>query len=139
VLARPEVDPARVAMIGLSYGGFYTLYTAALEPRIKVAIASCSFRHAGQTGAARTQKPAGRPTDLSSAELVRLISPRPLQVQSGIRDQGFPIDDVRQAVEASRAWYAGHAERFDFEAFDGAHEFRGDIAWPFLRKHLAGQ
>jgi dienelactone hydrolase len=136
VLERPEVDPARVAMIGLSYGGFYTLYTAALEPRIKVAVASCSFRYDGQTGAARTEKPAGRPTDLSSAELVRLISPRPLQVQNGIRDKGLPIDDVRKAVEASRPWYAGHADRFDFEAFDGVHEFRGGVAWPFLRKHL---
>ena len=44
ILKRPEVDATRVAMIGLSYDGFYTLYTTALDPRIKVAIASCSFR-----------------------------------------------------------------------------------------------
>jgi dienelactone hydrolase len=138
LLKRPEIDPTRVGMIGLSYGGFYTLYTAALDPRIGVAIASCSFRYNGPTGAARKEKPAGRPDDLSSVELVRLISPRPLQVQNGIRDKGFPIDDVRQAVEKSRPWYSGpSADRFDFEAFDGVHEFRGDVAWPFLRKHLA--
>jgi dienelactone hydrolase len=137
VLQRPEVDPQRVAMIGLSYGGFYTLYTTALEPRIKVAIASCSFRDREPTGAARTDRPAGRPNDLSSAELVRLIWPRPLQVQDGINDKGFPIDDVRRAVEKSRAYYAGpQAAGFDFEAFEGVHEFRGDVAWPFLRKYL---
>jgi dienelactone hydrolase len=137
VLQRPEVDRQRVAMIGLSYGGFYTLYTTALEPRIKVAIASCSFRDREPTGAARTDRPAGRPNDLSSAELVRLISPRPLQVQDGINDKGFPIDDVRRAVEKSRVYYEGsHAAGFDFEAFEGVHEFRGDVAWPFLRKYL---
>jgi dienelactone hydrolase len=139
VLERPEVDPKRVAMIGLSYGGFYTLYTTALEPRIKVAIASCSFRDQEKTGPARTDRIAGRPTDLSSAELVRLIAPRPLQIQNGINDKGFPIDDVRGAVAKSRVWYRGPAAAdFDFEAFEGVHEFRGDVAWPFLRKHLAG-
>ena len=137
VLKRPEVDANRVAMIGLSYGGFYTLYTTALDSRIKVAIASCSFRDKEPTGSARTEKPAGRPNDLSSVELVHLISPRPLQVQDGINDKGFPIDDVRRAVEKSRAYYpAEHAADFDFEAFDGVHEFRGDVAWPFLRKYL---
>lgn len=137
LLTRKEVDPKRVAMIGLSYGGFYTLYTTALDPRIKVAIASCSFRDEETTGAARTAKPEGRPTDLSSAELVRLISPRPLQVQDGINDPGFPIEDVRRAVEKSRVYYPGaHAADFDFQAFEGVHEFRGDVAWPFLRRFL---
>jgi predicted peptidase len=137
VLQRPEVDARRVAMIGLSYGGLYTLYTTALEPRIKVAVASCSFRDQEPTGAARKDRPAGRPTDLSSVELVRLIAPRPLEVQDGINDKGFPIDDVRRAVEKSRVYYVGsHAANFDFEAFEGIHEFRGDVVWPFLRKHL---
>lgn len=137
VLRRPEVDATRVAMIGLSYGGFYTLYTTALDSRIKVAIASCSFRDRQPTGADRTEKPAGQPNDISSAELVKLISPRPLQVQDGIDDKGFPIDDVRRAVGKSRVYYPGpHAADFDFQAFDGVHEFRGDVAWPFLRKYL---
>ena len=43
VLRRPEIDPGRVAMIGLSYGGYYTLYTTALEPRIRCAVCSCHF------------------------------------------------------------------------------------------------
>src|ERR1051326_2665006 len=43
LLKRPEVDPKRVAMVGLSYGGYYALVTPALEPRIKVALSSCYF------------------------------------------------------------------------------------------------
>src|SRR6187402_20068 len=43
LLTRPEVDPKRVGMVGLSYGGYYALVTAAVEPRIKVAVCSCYY------------------------------------------------------------------------------------------------
>lgn len=38
LLKRPEVDATRVAMVGLSYGGYYALVTPALDPRIKVSV-----------------------------------------------------------------------------------------------------
>lgn len=38
---RAEIIPGRIGMIGLSYGGFHTLFTTAAEPRIKVAVSSC--------------------------------------------------------------------------------------------------
>lgn len=38
----PCVDSKRIGMIGLSYGGFYTLYTTAADTRIKSAL-SCAF------------------------------------------------------------------------------------------------
>src|SRR5207302_5517393 len=41
LLARHErVDPKRLACVGLSYGGRMTMLTAALEPRIRVAVIS---------------------------------------------------------------------------------------------------
>ena len=43
LLKRPEVDPARVAMVGLSYGGYYALVTPAIDTRIKVAVSSCYY------------------------------------------------------------------------------------------------
>lgn len=133
---RPEIDRKRIAMIGLSYGGFYTLYTAALDPRIRVAVASCSFRDSGP-GAAPIVPEAMETAILSSRDLVKLISPRPLQVQDGISDPLFPIAGVRRAVAASRPFYSGApADTFDFQAFVGAHDFRGDIAWAFLARHL---
>jgi imidazolonepropionase-like amidohydrolase len=137
ILQRPEVDPARVGMIGLSYGGYFTLYTMALDPRIKAGVASCSIRDAETMrrevppGAA----PEGRPFDLPGADLAALIAPRALQIQNGIHDKGLPIDMVRRAAaEARRHFPAGGS--FEFQEFDGGHEWRGDIAWTFLRKHL---
>jgi cephalosporin-C deacetylase len=41
--ARPEVDPARLGMWSRSQGGGFTLATAALDPRLKVAVAEEPF------------------------------------------------------------------------------------------------
>jgi dienelactone hydrolase len=128
VLERPEVQKDRVAMIGLSYGGYYTLYIAALDPRIKVAVASCSFRN---TPAAKDGVTEGRPIDITSPEMVALVAPRPLQIQVGISDKQAPIDMVREAAAAAKK-----LANFDYAEFEGGHEWRGDIAWAFLAKHL---
>jgi len=128
LLARPEVDPNRVAMIGLSWGGYYTLYTAALEPRIKVAVASCSFQGDLDPNAKRTY---GRPDDISTRDLIDMIRPRPLQVQYGDQDKGLPVDKVKEGLKD-----AGKYDGFELQIFSGVHEFRGDIAWAFLKKHL---
>jgi dienelactone hydrolase len=134
---RPEVDPGRVAMIGLSYGGFYTLYAAALDSRIRASVAACCFRdpNADATAVPRAVFETGV---LNSCELAELVSPRALQVQSGIGDPIFPIAGARRAAELARAFYPGsHASDFEFQAFAGGHEFKGDVAWAFLRRELA--
>ena len=43
-------------------------------------------------------KTAGRLIDLAPAEVVGLIAPRALQVQSGINDKLIPIEQGRQAA-----------------------------------------
>lgn len=128
LLTRKEIDPRRVGMVGLSYGGFYTLYMAALDARITAAVASCSFRDELPKDA---HPPAGRPVDLLDWQMARIIAPRALQVQSGVKDKLLPIASARAAA----ARLKGQAG-FVFEEFDGAHEFRGALAWPFLRQHL---
>lgn len=133
-----EIDAKRIGMIGLSYGGYYTLYAAAVDPRIKVAVASCSFR-SELPPASASGKIEGRPLDLATPEIAALIAPRPLQVQAGISDQGLPIADVRIGAERARGHYAkvNAAAQFEFKEFEGGHEFRGNLAWDFLRRHLS--
>lgn len=132
MIRRPEVDPKRVGMIGLSYGGYFTLYTMALDPRIKVGVASCSIRDREGT---KADVPEGRPVDMPGADLAALIAPRALQLQNGVKDAGLPIEMVRRAAAEAKAHYAPNGA-FEFQEFDGGHEWRGDIAWAFLRKHL---
>ncbi len=129
VLARPDVDASRVAMIGLSFGGYYSLYIAALDPRIKVVVASGCFREAPLV---RETVMGGRPIDLTSPQQVALIAPRPLQIQTGVKDPAAPIESVRRTLAEARVYHPA----LDYQEFDGGHEWRGDIAWTFLRKHL---
>jgi len=135
LVKRPEIDPKRIAMIGLSYGGYYSVYAAALEPRIRVVVASCSFP---DTVAIPDRKTDGRLLDLSPAEVAALIAPRPLQVQSGINDNSIPIDQSRSAAKRVALAYekVGAGDKFAFEEFEGGHEFRGALVWPFLKKWL---
>ena len=43
--AHKDIDSERIGMIGLSYGGFYTLFASALDMRIKAAVSSCFFNN----------------------------------------------------------------------------------------------
>ncbi len=129
LLTRPEIDPQRIAMIGLSYGGYYSLYIAALDPRIKAVVASCSFREAPLV---RETVIGGRPLDLTSPQQVALIAPRPLQIQVGLTDKAAPIESVRRAIAEAKV----HHPTVDYQEFNGGHEWRGDLAWNFLSKHL---
>jgi len=40
LLARPQVDPARVALMGISFGGYFAIRMAAHDPRIRALIAN---------------------------------------------------------------------------------------------------
>ena len=144
VLARPEIDPERVAMIGLSYGGYYTLYTTALEPRIKVAVASCNF--GDDVAGWETSEPYGWGdgrfqnllTLFRSPEIAALICPRPLEIQMGEGDELVPLLPGREASKRTEEYYRklGIPDRFRFVAFSGGHEWHGPTAWEFLARHL---
>jgi len=127
LLKRPEIDAARVGMIGLSYGGYATMITAAIEPRIRVLANSCSFR------GTRDRGPAPR-----DPELIPFVLPRPLHIHAGLNDKTALVDDIRTAAAEARKVYhaAGSGEVFEYFEFDGVHEFKGELVWPWLRKHF---
>ena len=59
-------------------------------------------------------------------------------MQSGINDKLIPIEQGRQAAERA-ALYNGKlaaSDKFVFNEFEGGHEFRGSLVWPFLKKWL---
>lgn len=144
LLKRPEIAPKRVAMVGLSYGGFYTLLTTALEPRIKVAVSSCNF--GDDLTLWEKSEPHGWSdarfmdglTLFRSPEITALICPRPLEIQMGTKDTLVLIEPGRDAAPKSAAHYQrlGFGENFRFVEFDGGHEWYGKSAWEFLAKHL---
>ena len=144
LLKRPEIDPKRVAMVGLSYGGYYSLVTPALEPRIKVAVSSCYFGvqewryERDELGVPSDFRFADRFTLFRDPEIVALICPRPLQIQAGARDDADHREMGIQLAPQSADYY--HKLKMDtafqFTVFKGGHEFDDESAWAFVQKFL---
>ena len=142
--ALPQIDRNRVAMVGMSYGGFYTLYTAALDRQIKVAVVSAYFND--REAVLDSTEPFGFldwrfSTSLSifrDPTVVALICPRPIQIQSGTYDQLFGIEGSRRTIRLARQPYQrlNIATRFSFVEFLGRHDFNGPAAWTFLERFL---
>ena len=141
---RPEVNAARIGMVGLSYGGYYAQVAPALDRRIKVSVSSCYFgvqegRYAKQElsvpGDFRFQN---RFTWFRDADLVALICPRAHQVQAGSRDNASHREMGKQTAPRAAAFYEklGLSEKFEHVIFEGGHEFDDESAWRFVEKHL---
>lgn len=144
ILKRPEVDPKRVGMVGLSYGGYYTLVTPALEPRIKASVSSCYF---GVQEGRYEQNELGVPSDfkfmdrftlLRDPEIVALICPRALEIQAGATDAASHREMGKRIAPQAAEYYnhLGKPDAFRFIVFEGGHEFNDASAWEFLKKHL---
>ncbi len=140
---RPEVEGDRVGCVGLSYGGTLTLYASALDERVKAAIISCYLNKfkayaydIDNTCGSQTVPGLLRYGEM--AEVACLIAPRPLLIETGIKDEGFPIAATREAYAVVRTAYeaAGVPDRLAIDEFDGGHEFSGRLAFDFLSRWL---
>ena len=124
------VDASRVGVAGLSYGGYYALYTAALLPEVAFSDSSCYFNDRLDTmirrhgGLLDWQYP-GAGSLFGDAEIAALICPRPLYIEAATRDELFEVECAKREAEKVGALYraAGCEERFLFDAFEGVHEF----------------
>jgi dienelactone hydrolase len=135
---RSDVIGGRVGVIGLSYGGFYSLYCAAADPRIQVCVSSCFFND--RTLYAREDWSwFNAANTFLDAEIAALVCPRPLYIEVGQQDNHFTVDTAVQEAEHVREIYhrLRIGERFGFKAFDGGHELdRSDDALNFMQKWL---
>ncbi|MBO5110773.1 MAG: hypothetical protein J6D21_08650 [Clostridia bacterium] len=110
-------------MVGLSYGGFYTLYTTAVDTRIRSAISDSYFNE-------RNRYPwpdwvwRNSAFRFDDAEIACLVYPRRLSIQIGDKDDLF---DYRggEASFARVKELAGSrgTDWIDLTVFDGTHEF----------------
>jgi dienelactone hydrolase len=141
--AHPLVDAARIGMVGLSYGGTVTLFTAALDERVAAAVVSGYFSswaesHKMPWNMCGSQVLTGMLGRLEHEDLGALVSPRPLLVETGTEDELFPVAAASEAVRRTRLVYeqAGASERLEHDVFAGGHQWHGVAAIDFLNRWL---
>jgi dienelactone hydrolase len=141
-LALPGVDADRVLVMGNSGGGVVTLYTAACDTRVKVAVSSCSFcTYVAENGHVHHCDCNLVPGILTFGEMhdvAGLVAPRHLLVVHGRKDDLFPATEVDRAVNAVREAYvaAGEPARFAHRLGEGGHRFYKNLMWPFIENAL---
>ena len=140
---RDDVDASNVGVMGISGGGMHAFFSAATDARIKATVISgyfCDWRHSILALFHCTCNFVPGLLNLGElSDLAALIAPRPLLIEHGTRDDIFPIEHVRAAVEkARRAWDVLDARHDDFatDYFEGRHRINGPAAYAFLAKHL---
>jgi predicted esterase len=72
-------------------------------------------------------------------ELMGLIAPRPLFLESGDEDPIFPADGFNKAVRELQSIYGreGVQDRLAFDLFPGAHEISGRKSFDWLKQALS--
>jgi dienelactone hydrolase len=144
ILKRPEVDPTRVGMVGLSYGGYYALVTPAIDTRIKVSVSSCYYGvQEGRYERDELSVPSDfkfkdRFTLFKDSDIVALICPRALEIQAGSADDEDHREPGKRLAPLSAEYYSklDLKDRFRHLVFNGKHEFHDESAWEFVSKHL---
>jgi dienelactone hydrolase len=156
LLARPEVDAARVGMTGASGGGFNSWILPALEPRIAVTVPVVG------TSDFLEQLRAVRNVDWFAAkehchfiprllryannhELLACVAPRPVMVISAHNDIGFPCGGQRSVVRYGEGLYAALGAQGKVAYFEDVEEGHGyqkrkrEAAYGWLLKWLMGE
>jgi dienelactone hydrolase len=142
--AHPLVDPKRMAVAGLSLGGTMSLFLAATDERVAVAIVSgymSSWKEAHKLpwNMCGSQVLPGMLGKLEHVDLGALVAPRPMLVESGIADDVFPIAAAIKTVSEVRQVYeilGADPDALVHDVFEGGHQWHGELAFPFLERWL---
>jgi dienelactone hydrolase len=149
LVSRPDVDPERIGVTGISGGGAATIWIAAADPRVRVAV------------------PVSGMSDLESyvsnkivnghcdcmfmvntyawewTTIAALIAPRPMLFANSDNDPIFPMDGNRRIIERLRKIYEMYqqSDRIAEYVSQGGHDYRPDLRvaiFAFFNKHLKG-
>lgn len=149
LISRPDVDPERLAVTGISGGGAATFWIAAADERIKVAIPV--------SGMADLEAYVGNRVINGHCDcmflyntfqwpwtrIAGLVAPRPMLFMNSDQDAIFPMDANGRITNRMERCYSlfGASDRFDTVVSVGGHEYREDLRrarYQFLNIHLKG-
>ncbi|NLD45093.1 MAG: hydrolase [Chloroflexi bacterium] len=148
----PEVDPQRVAAMGLSMGSFRSWQVAGLSDHIRAAVCICWMAarrgllypgaNMARGNSAYTLTHPGLCSWLDHPDVARLACPKPMLFYNGLQDGLFPVPAVEEAYDKMRSVWAsqGAADRFEARLWDVPHEFNAEMqeeAFAWLDRQFA--
>ena len=127
-------------MMGNSGGGMVTMFAAACDERIDIAVPSCSFAptvsDAGYIFHCDCNMVPGLLELGGLPGVCGLIAPRRLLAVNGRKDTLFSEEVVEKAAATVHNMYeaAGHPERFEHRWGTEGHRFYKDLMWSFVKE-----
>ncbi|MEH7381594.1 alpha/beta hydrolase family protein [Bacillus sp. JJ1533] len=133
-----EIDSSRIGCMGISGGGLVAAYTSVLDKRIQATVVSgytntfkgsiMNRRHCLDNYVPGILQYAEMP------ELIALMVPRPLFIESGKKDHLFPVKETEKAIQQIKSIYSernvGHL--VNWKLFEGGHEIGGEQSFEWL-------
>jgi dienelactone hydrolase len=141
---REEVRSERIGIMGISGGGLVAGFTAALDERIACAVVSGYANTFADSILTRNHcldnYIPGILLEAEMPDLLGLIAPRGLFLESGDADPLFGPDGAKQALARLQQIYtaSGRGGQVEADFFAGGHEIHGEPAFAWLLKQLAG-
>ena len=137
-----DLDDDRIAITGNSGGGTVSLFAAAADERIDVAVPAsyfCTFEDS--IGSIRHCECNYVPGVLRLGEMwdvAGLIAPRPFLAINGKEDAIFPIEATRRSHQQLSQIYEAvdAADRCRLHVGGGGHRYYKDAAWAFIDQYL---
>jgi dienelactone hydrolase len=156
LVSLPEVDPARIGVIGHSLGGHNAIFTSLFDPRIKAVVSSCGFNafpyyykgdiagwsHKGYMPRLRDRYNLDlKRVPFDFPELIAALAPRPFFANAPLHDANFEVEGVRVCLDAARPVYRLYDAEDALQAVhpDAEHSFPTDAreaAYEFLDRRL---
>ncbi len=147
LISRPEVDPDRIGVTGISGGGAATFWIAAADERVKVAIPVSGMADLISYVPNRVINGHCDCMFLYNAyqwpwtRIAALVAPRPLLFVNSDHDTIFPMDANERVINRLERLYSlfGKSDLVDSVVSVGGHAYRKDIreaSFRFLNTYL---
>ena len=119
-----EVDETKIGMMGLSYGGYFSLHTGAADTRIISVYDAGSFNDRSKVAITDWMHP-NASFCFHDAEVAALIAPRRLRIDVGKQDTVFDYKpSIAEAERIEKYFEAfGAKENFCYDLHGGGHRF----------------
>ena len=138
-----KLDTEKICCMGNSGGGTATVYAAALEDRILLAMPSCAMCTFADSIGAMHHCTCNYVPHMAEffdmGDLMAMAYPKYFVQVSGVEDDIFPIDGAQSVFDIGYGAYASEnaQNRCVLVKGNGGHRFYADDAWPVVHELLS--